>query len=65
MGSCKHGNEPLGPIKGGGEFLDKLSKYQLQTKQFSIQSFSYLYNFNVNQSVRTSIFQAMHVLTVS
>jgi len=30
-GSCEHGNEPSGPIKGG-EFLDKLSDYLLLKK---------------------------------
>ena len=33
-----------------GGFLDKLSKYQLQTKRYSIQLFCYLYNFNVKHS---------------
>jgi hypothetical protein len=30
-GSCEHGNEPSGPIKGG-EFLDYLSDCQLLMK---------------------------------
>jgi hypothetical protein len=30
-GSCEHGNEPLGSIKGG-EFLDWLSDYYLLKK---------------------------------
>jgi hypothetical protein len=28
VGSCEHGNEPSGSIKGG-EFLDKMSDYKL------------------------------------
>jgi hypothetical protein len=31
VGSCEHGNEPPGSIKGG-EFLDYLSNYQLFKK---------------------------------
>jgi hypothetical protein len=30
-GFCEHGNEPVGPIKGG-EFLDYLSDYLLLKK---------------------------------
>jgi hypothetical protein len=36
-GSCKHSNEPLGSIKGGG-FLDFLSDYQLLRKDFALWS---------------------------
>jgi len=34
-GSCEHGNEPLGSMKGG-EFLDGLSDYLLPKKNFSM-----------------------------
>jgi hypothetical protein len=35
VGRCEHGNEPLGSIKGG-EFLDKLSDYQLLKKDSAL-----------------------------
>jgi hypothetical protein len=35
-GSCEHGNEPSGSIKGG-KFLDWLSDYQLLKKDCSLE----------------------------
>jgi hypothetical protein len=35
-GSCEHGNEPSGSIKGG-ELADQLSDYQLLKKDCSIE----------------------------
>jgi len=50
VGSCEHGNEPLGSIKGG-KFLYRLSDSRLPKKAFDLTevfetySIAYVHNF--------------------